>query len=555
MTKTTYGIGIDTGGTYTDAVLLNLNDNTIIGTAKSPTTHHQLSHGIALALRDLMVNCQLKSPDISLVAVSTTLATNAVVENKGDKVGLIVAGHNRPLDLPVVSSLFIEGGHNLQGQEDTPLDMEALVRAVSQLKGNVDAYVLCSAMSIKNPTHEMVMGKAVQMIDQLPVFLSHEVSNRPGIHDRAATAVLNARLRPIMEEFLLGMQDGLVALGMAGNVKIIRGDAKTMNIADTPRHAASTVASGPAATAWFGLQNCPETNGLIVDIGGTTTDITMIRNGQPTLTEDGSKIGNWRTHINSVKMSTVGAGGDSHATVSPQGQLTVGPARVTPLALCPDSKNPQTWLGPGLKAQLVAISPDILEKEAANNEILAYLYQNGPTTPDHLKNNFTMSEFTINDHLKELIKMQLAWETGFTPTDAFIALGKLDLGDKEVATKAAEILGQALNMSGPEYAKLVIATIQQKIEDAILDHLLSIETGKTLSSFYPKYRHSEVIDFAFQLKIPIIGIGAAAQLLLPEVAKRLQTKAIFPPNFAVGNAVGAITMANNSERKSNAERN
>ena len=276
MTTARYGIGIDTGGTYTDGALIDLDDHTVLATAKSPTTHFDLSQGIALCLRDLFKDADVKPADIEIVAVSTTLATNAVVESKGDRVGLIVAGYTRPLDLPVVSTLFVEGGHTLQGDEETELDLDAVVRAVSQLKGNVEAYVVCSAMSIKNPAHEKVMAKAVSIIDPLPVFMSCEVSSRVGVADRAATAVLNARLRPVMESFLMGMQDALVALGVARTVMIIRGDATSMNIVDTHRQAASTVASGPAATAWFGLSFAPEKDAVIIDIGGNKTSSMVL---------------------------------------------------------------------------------------------------------------------------------------------------------------------------------------------------------------------------------------------------------------------------------------
>ncbi len=356
MATKKYGIGIDTGGTYTDGVLIDLADHCVLATAKTPTTHYELSRGISRCLADILVASKVKPHDVELVAVSTTLATNAVVENKGDNVGLIVAGFAKHFSLPVVTTLYIDGGHNIQGEEEDPLDMEALIQAVSDLKGNVDAYVVCAAMSIKNPAHEMVMAKAISMIDPQPVFMSHEVSQRPGVKERAATAVLNARLRPVMEDFLVGMQDSLVALGLAHNVMIVRGDATPMNIVDTPRQAASTVASGPAATAWYGLTFAPADDAVIVDVGGTTTDITMISARQPRLSEEGSLIGEWQTHVDSVKMSTVGAGGDSHAVLDARGTLTVGPDRVVPLAMAEDVAGPTAWLGKGLKSRLVAIS-------------------------------------------------------------------------------------------------------------------------------------------------------------------------------------------------------
>ncbi|MDA3971787.1 MAG: hydantoinase/oxoprolinase family protein [Desulfobulbaceae bacterium] len=545
MTEARYGIGIDTGGTYTDGALINLADQTVVATAKSATTHFDLSHGIALCLRDLFINSEIKPADIDLVAVSTTLATNAVVESKGDRVGLIVAGYARPLDLPVVSTLFVEGGHTLQGDEERPLDLDAVVRAVSELKGNVESYVVCSAMSIKNPAHEQVMAKAVSMIDPLPVFMSHEVSSRVGVADRAATAVLNARLRPVMESFLLGMQDALVTLGIARRVMIIRGDATAMDIVDTHRQAASTVASGPAATAWFGLSFAPAPDAVIIDIGGTTTDITMIKDGKPTLTEDGSLIGKWQTHVDAVKMSTVGAGGDSHALVDRYNKLQVGPDRVLPLSMAA-ATSPADWLGAGLKSRLVTIAPDLTEEQAKHDPILEFLFKSGPQTPEMLKEEFGMGESLLASHIRELVKGQLAFETGFTPTDALHVLAEIELGDVGSALAGATVLGAELGLSPEAFAREVLDQLSRKIEVAVLDHILAIETGKTLSAFYPDYRNNDVIAMDFRVKLPFVGIGAVSKYILPQVAERLGTTVVFPDHYEVGNALGAILMASTS---------
>jgi N-methylhydantoinase A/oxoprolinase/acetone carboxylase beta subunit len=547
MAEKKYGIGIDTGGTYTDGVLIDLADNSVLATAKSPTTHYELSHGISLCLRDILVESKVKPQDVYLVAVSTTLATNAVVENKGDTVGLIVAGFSKHFSLPVVSVQYIEGGHNLQGEEENALDMEALIQAISDLKGHVDSYVVCAAMSIKNPTHEMVMAKAISMIDPCPVFMSHEVSQRPGIKERAATAVLNARLRPVMEDFLMGMQDALVALGLAHNVMIVRGDATPMNIADTPRQAASTVASGPAATAWYGLSFAPDDDAVVVDVGGTTTDITMIRGRKPTLTEDGSLIGGWQTHVDSVKMSTVGAGGDSHAAFDVKGGVTVGPDRVVPLAMATKIASPKEWIGKGLKSRLIAVSSDLSEEEAGHDQVLEHLYKTGPATPAMLTSHFEMAEITLVSHLRDLVKMQLVFETGFTPTDALHVLGELALGNTGMAHQGAEILAAECGMGVQEFAREVLDQLAQKIEVAILDHILDAETGKTLSGFYPGYHNSLVLDLHFQLKLNLVGIGAAARFILPKVAKSLGTQVVFPAHYEVGNALGAILMANGNK--------
>ncbi len=203
----------------------------------------------------------------------------------------------------------------------------------------------------------------------------------------------------------MGMQDSLVALGLAHNVMIIRGDASPMNIVDTPRQAASTVASGPAATAWYGLSFAPDDDAVIVDVGGTTTDITMVRGRKPSISEEGSLIGDWQTHVDSVKRSTVGAGGDSHAALDARGELTVGPDRVLPLAMATDIASPQEWLGKGLKSRLIAVSPDLTAEEAGHDPVLEHLYKHGPATPGMLTSHFKMAEITLVSHLRDLVKM------------------------------------------------------------------------------------------------------------------------------------------------------
>ncbi len=545
--NTSYIIGIDTGGTYTDAVLLSRPENKVIFSTKHPTTHHDLSQGISKCLQQLFQQSNIHPSQVGWVAVSTTLATNAVVEGKGAEVALLVAGPAKHFNLPVVSTFYLRGGHNHMGEEVEPLDVEGLVDAVRRFRSHVDAYAVCSAMSIYNPAHEKIMQKAVSLIDPKPVFCSHEVSQRPGIKERAATSVLNARLMPVMQDFLSSMQDSLTALGMAGKVFIIRGDARPMDISETHKQAASTVASGPAATAWYGLSFSPSPEALIIDVGGTTTDITLIKNGQPVIDEEGSHIGEWLTHVDAVKMSTVGAGGDSHASVSSRGRLTVGPGRVLPLAMSDNTPSPSSWIGKGLFDRYVMAEPDITADEAKHDKVLAYLIENGPATPQMLKEHFDMVEITLISHLKELSNLQLIVETGFTPTDALHVLNKLNLGNRKNSVEGAERLAAALGIETEAFCLQVLDAVEQKIEDAILDHILKIETGKTMTGFFPNYRNSSLFDLRFMAKVPIVGIGAAARYLLPGVAERLQTKAFFPDHYEVGNALGAALMTINTK--------
>jgi N-methylhydantoinase A/oxoprolinase/acetone carboxylase beta subunit len=193
-----YIIGIDTGGTYTDAVLLEKQTGRVLAKAKKPTTHFALARGTGLALTELLKISGVAPEDVGSVSISSTLATNSVVENKGARVAVIVIGYVKHFKLPVTAVVFVKGGHNIQGEEEEPLDLDYLVSLVDGLRNDVDAYGICSAMSMKNPTHELVTEKAIAMLDPKPVFCSHRISRLTGMQERAATAGLHAKLMPVM---------------------------------------------------------------------------------------------------------------------------------------------------------------------------------------------------------------------------------------------------------------------------------------------------------------------------------------------------------------------
>ena len=147
-----YSIGIDTGGTYTDAVLLDSETGKVIAWHKERTTHHDLSVGVGKALAGLLAQ-SVGPSEVTRLSVSTTLATNAVVEGRGARVGLFVLGYVRHFKLPVVANIFVKGGHTITGDEDEPLDIETLIDTIPGLAKEVDSYAVCGAMSIKNPAH------------------------------------------------------------------------------------------------------------------------------------------------------------------------------------------------------------------------------------------------------------------------------------------------------------------------------------------------------------------------------------------------------------------
>jgi N-methylhydantoinase A/oxoprolinase/acetone carboxylase beta subunit len=538
-----YIIGIDTGGTYTDAVLLNPDTQRIITTAKTPTTHHQLSIGTGEALAILLQGSGIAPDQIQKIAVSSTLATNSVVEKKGARVAVIVIGYVKHFKLPVKAVLYVKGGHTILGAEEEPLDIEYLVQLIEGLKSEVDAYGICSAMSIKNPTHELVAEKAISMIDPKPVFCSHRISELAGMHERAATAGLHAKLMPIMADFVDGVQQAMVQHGLTCPMQVIGGNGQAIDTEAAVLKAGLTVASGPACTAYFGANyaGSKEREAIVIDVGGTTTDIAMIKDGRPLIGSGGCQIGQWKTHVEAVDMLTTGIGGDSQVYLDGKGELTIGPSRVTPLSIEKDLPPLETWLGLEDRGKLIIANKERIA--GVQGDLAGLLIKQGQLTPFEIRAQTGLGGVPLQSQLEKLARKQCIRECGFTPTDALHVLGDIELGDRATAVKAAQILGETLGIDGKEFARLVLRHTEDLIESTIIDYVVKHYWDKSISNFIASRKNHPVVEVDFAIKMVLIGIGAASRHLLPAVARRLKTSVIFPENCEVGNAAGAALTA------------
>nr|WP_320011051.1 hydantoinase/oxoprolinase family protein [uncultured Desulfobulbus sp.] len=532
-----YSIGIDTGGTYTDAVLLDSETGKVIAWHKERTTHHDLSVGVGKALAGLLAQ-SVGPSEVTRLSVSTTLATNAVVEGRGARVGLFVLGYVRHFKLPVVANIFVKGGHTITGDEDEPLDIETLIDTIPGLAKEVDSYAVCGAMSIKNPAHELVTQEAIKMIDGgKPVFCSHLVSTHPGMLERSATACLHAKLMPLMVDFLASIQRSMLSVGLECPVTIICGNGKGEPLDAIAEQAAVTMASGPAATARFGAGDSVST-ALVVDVGGTTTDVCLLKDGEPLLNKEGCVIGHWRTHVEAVDMYTAGAGGDSHL-ICVDGHPELKKTRVQPLAMTTDLPDPATWLELGLNEQLVVPVVGLAPEVVAADPILRFLAEHGPCSPSLIDEKTGVGGIVLEKRLERLMFLQQLVLVGFTPTDALHALGRIEIGNAEASRAGAAVLAKTLGISMEEFCQQVITVTEDAIETILLNYLGRTVWKGDQSTPFLNRRENELFSVQFALKVPLIGIGAAARSFLPGVAKRLGTTVQFPEYCEVGNAIGA----------------
>jgi len=313
-------LGVDTGGTYTDAVIVDPEAERVVGWAKSLTTRADLALGIGRAIDAALAEAQVAPEDVGLVSLSTTLATNALVEGQGGRVALIFIGFG-PGDLeraglpealagdPVIS---LPGGHHHSGAEAAPLDLARLEAEVAAVAPQVAAFAVAASFATRNPAHELAARAVVHRVAGCPVTCSHELSARLGGPKRAVTAVLNARLIGMIGRLIAACEQHLTERRMTAPLMVVRGDGALISARLARERPIETILSGPAASLVGARWLTGVRDALVSDIGGTTTDVAVLRDGQPEIDPEGALVGGFRTMVEAVAMRTTGLDPDAN---------------------------------------------------------------------------------------------------------------------------------------------------------------------------------------------------------------------------------------------------
>ncbi len=443
-------LGIDTGGTFTDAVLVD-DQKQIISAEKSLTTRFDLSLGIGDVIGKLP---QAALADISMVSLSTTLTTNSVVEDLGAPVCVLLPGYTQEqvkqsglLDiLPAQMVVILEGGYDAVGRERMPLNEEAARAAIEKLQDEVSAFAISSMFGTRNSSHENRLKQMVTEITGMPVICGHELASSLGAPRRALTAALNARMVPAIKELVGSVQTILARHQIDAPLMLVKGDGSLASLANAIEKPIGTVLSGPAASVIGACQLSGLDNAIIADMGGTTTDIAIVSNGQPELSVDGARIGDWQPMVEAVRVNSIGLGGDSELRFGGHLGLTIGPRRVVPTSLLAHLY-PQVV--PKLEAQLAGMASARSNRfvmRLENNQAL--LNQLGPVeieawellsdTPIELE-AIVLEDRNFARALARLKRLGLAIYSGFTPSDAVHVLGINSHWDAHAAELSARI--------------------------------------------------------------------------------------------------------------------
>ena len=270
----TVALGIDTGGTYTDAVLVDQSTGAVMAGAKALTTYHDLSVGIGEAVAAVFDGRPVSPADVGLVGLSTTLATNAIVEGRGSPVCLILFGYDPTLiekygferDLVTDDVVYVDGGHDIHGDEAASLDEAALRQAVLERRGQMEALAVSAYFGVRNPAHELRARTLIEELVGLPVTCGHELTTRLNSVRRATTVALNARLVPLLRELIETLRSTMVERGITAPLMVVKGDGSLVRAEWALQRPIETILSGPAASA-VGAWHLAERDDVHVEIG------------------------------------------------------------------------------------------------------------------------------------------------------------------------------------------------------------------------------------------------------------------------------------------------
>jgi N-methylhydantoinase A/oxoprolinase/acetone carboxylase beta subunit len=560
-----YSLGIDAGGTYTDAVIIRDSDGKVVDTNKSLTTYPDLLTGIQNVLDGLD---QSKLEDVKFTSVSTTLATNSVLEGTGYPVALILINDT---DIPNSSGIEhftrVNGGHNSAGNEVCPLDMEAVESFVLRIKDKVSAFAVSSYFSVRNPEHELRTKELINELTGMPVVCSYELSQDLGAYERGVTAYLNARLIPITKHFMDTVTGEISRRNIDSKIMMLKCDGSVVGIQEALSKPIESIFSGPAASLigasyLSGFESC-----AMIDVGGTSTDVSMMYKGLPELSESGAVVGGWATKVKALKMETSAMGGDSHVWVKNH-KINIGPRRVIPLCLAstiyPEImvklKKGQLILPNQMGENLqptkffVRTSNQAIDLTPGERELFDRIGDTPLAVSDIYWNE---NRFPSPGILDRLIQKRLVHAIGFTPTDALHVLGEYEKWDSEASIAGAHILADLAGEDDYIFCvsikKKVAINMALDIVSFLLEGVDKQEIGKILlNKFFAR----------FKVDVPVVLLGGPVLAYVKELGELIDAEIVVPEHASVGNAVGAVVgkgvkrlevliMANYSESKYN----
>jgi N-methylhydantoinase A len=488
-------VGIDVGGTHTKAVAIDNATHEIIGKSSVMTTHDAplgVSEGVVEAFKKCLAENDINPDDVIFIAHSTTQATNALLEGdvaevgvlgmgKGGLEGMLATKQTRIPDIDLGTGRFVKMHHRYLKIRD--FSEENVKHAIDEMMSEGAQVIVASkAFGVDDLTEEAAVQKIAEERN-VPVSVASEISKLYGLTRRTRTAAINASILPKMIDTAESTERSVRSIGVKVPLMIMRGDGGVMNISEMKKRPVLTMLSGPAASVMGALMYLRASNGIYFEVGGTSTNIGVIKNGRPAI--DYSIVGNHPTYINSLDVRVLGVAGGSMVRASKSGIIDVGP-RSAHIAGMP----------------YAVYTP---EEEIVDPQLEFFCPKQGD--PD--------------DYV--CIRVKSGKRITITNSCAANVLGIVkpedySYGNVNSARKAMEPLAKYLNMTVEEVAEKILAKSFEKIQPVIESLALKYKLEKDQMS--------------------LVGVGGGAAALLPYSAKQLDLPYSIPENAEVISSIG-----------------
>ena len=489
-------IGIDVGGTFTHGVAISVPDLEVVSIAKVPTTHkaaNGVAQGIIETLEHLLASGAFLGEAVTCIAHSTTQATNALLEGDVCPVGIFSVGSGLegrlvksgtqidPIEVGPNKTIPIYHHYEAVGSPSDLTDSVIRTGIKTLMGAGAEAIVAAAAFSVDDPTVENLILDVAASIG-IPATATHEISLLYGLSPRTRTAVINAAIMPKMLHAATMTQAAAKSLGLNAPLVVMRSDGGAMDIEDMKRRPILTMLSGPAAGVAAALMVAQVSDGLFVEVGGTSTDVSLIRDGYPTIKP--ARIGAHQLHLNTIDVRTVGVAGGSVIGLDASGAVKkVGPrsAHIAGLGYSAFTKT------------------DTLSESV---DLTTECYP-GLTTP--------------------AIATQSELPCTFTPTCAANLLGYIPKGD--VAAGNLNTIQAFLDRLKTSFSALSPTVFAQQV--------LSVGAGSILEIIYSFTKEHP------ERKWPLIGGGGGASVWVGYLAEKLDVPFTISPHAPVISAIGA----------------
>ncbi len=489
-------IGIDVGGTFTDAIALDNDTYQIIGKKKVPTTHgakEGVTRGVIDILNLLLEEIQCNADDVVFIAHGTTQATNALLEGDVADIGIIGMGSGigtaKIKTDTDVGNVSLEDGKSIKTSyyflnTGNGIEKEEVNRILDEFeKDGKNVVVVSEAFSVDDPSNEQKVSEMISERNMIPT-ATHELSKLYGLRARTKTAVINASILPKMMQTAAMTEQAVRDAKIKAPLMIMRSDGGVMQVDEVKKRPILTVLSGPAAGVAGALMYEKISDGIFLEVGGTSTDISAIQNGK--VITKYSKIGGHSTYVSSLDIHTVGIGGGSMVRFKGKNIIDVGP-RSSHIA--------------GLSYACFA-------------------------DPEELKGSKVIHVTTPKDKTDDFLALETPKGTRYaiTLTCASNRLGYMPEGDyakgnEESVRIAFDILAETFGRTAEAIAGEIVEIASKKVIPAV-------------NEFIKEYNLS-------QSYLILTGGGGGASTVVPAVAKKMNLKFKIAENAPVIATIGA----------------